>query len=378
MEAISKCDPRNLSSYLNEEDSGGFSALHHAAAFDEVNIVEVLLSCPDFNFNKRNHRGASALHAASCSGSMRVIRKLLASEHSQEIIDAQNEWGETALHLAAGAQQTGSVQTLLEAGADPKIKDRWGRCPFRVCVENGGHSATLSALTEAGISIDTDDIKKNMPQRHDPEPRNPALVAEFMDRLRLQSPARIFEPVVKGIYQDPKPANKSRLSDILETSLGSKLPVHAPASAPAPALALAPRSPPPVGSRKKALSKLVEFPGDPIAVAGLLADESVDPCGKDMFGVSALMKFAAWNKVDLLDLLLGRLSSDGRLSQAGAAFLNSISPQDHFTALHHAADMGALRTYNRLLACPEVDSTLRDKLGRTARGIAQERGIGEA
>ena len=37
-------------------------------------------------------------------------------------------------------------------------------------------------------------------------------------------------------------------------------------------------------------------------------DGAADPAGRDAFGLSALHKFAAWNKVDLLELLLPFLS----------------------------------------------------------------------
>jgi len=59
-----------------------------------------------------------------------------------------------------------------------------------------------------------------------------------------------------------------------------------------------------------ALSKLVEFPGDPTKLKELLSDPSVALNGKDMYGITALMKFAAWNKVDLLHLLLPLLDSE--------------------------------------------------------------------
>jgi hypothetical protein len=57
-----------------------------------------------------------------------------------------------------------------------------------------------------------------------------------------------------------------------------------------------------------ALSKVVEFPGDFIAIDQMLRDRTVNPAGKDMFGLTALHKFASWNKVDLLRLLSPHLS----------------------------------------------------------------------
>jgi len=47
--------------------------------------------------------------------------------------------------------------------------------------------------------------------------------------------------------------------------------------------------------RKPGLSKKVEYPGDAPEIARLLSEMSVDPGGKDMFGLTALHKFAACN-----------------------------------------------------------------------------------
>ena len=62
---------------------------------------------------------------------------------------------------------------------------------------------------------------------------------------------------------------------------------------------------------RAALSKLVEFPGDVDSVRQMLEQQipvAVDPAGKDMFGVAAIHKFSAWNKVDLLQLLIPYLT----------------------------------------------------------------------
>ena len=90
--------------------------------------------------------------------------------------------------------------------------------------------------------------------------------------------------------------------------------------------------PPP--SRKPALSKLVEYPGEPGEVARLLAAGEVEPHGCDLFGLTALHKFASWDKVDLLDLLLPHLDAAQCNQQVGA---------DQLPPLHAAADMGARR-----------------------------------
>jgi ankyrin repeat protein len=85
-----------------------------------------------------------------------------------------------------------------------------------------------------------------------------------------------------------------------------------------------------------------------------------------MFGMTALMKFAAWDKCDLIEMILPRLSKSD---------VNIVAPQTKFSALHHAADMGAQRAFKRLLAEPMMDAALRDVSGRTGLEIALANGF---
>ena len=76
--------------------------------------------------------------------------------------------------------------------------------------------------------------------------------------------------------------------------------------------------------------------------------------GRDMFGLAAIHKFAAWDKVDLLDELLPHLT-DAELSAAD---------KEGKTALHHAAEAGAVRAARRLLAETYVDEVAGLELAR--------------
>jgi len=136
----------------------------------------------------------------------------------------------------------------------------------------------------------------------------------------------------------------------------------AAASAP-PAAAAAPAPPPPAPAGaaarapppgKPALSKLVEYPGDAAEVRRLLESGECAAGGRDMFGLAAIHKFAAWDKVDLLDALLPHLT-DAELS---AAY------KEGKTALHHAAEAGAVRAARRLLAETYVDEVAGLELAR--------------
>lgn len=62
------------------------------------------------------------MHAASEKGHVDVLELLLLQENLDR--DAQDEEGNTALHVAADNQQTLAVQTLLEAGCPPHTENK--------------------------------------------------------------------------------------------------------------------------------------------------------------------------------------------------------------------------------------------------------------
>ncbi len=121
-------------------------------------------------------------------------------------------------------------------------------------------------------------------------------------------------------------------------------------------------------SDKIALSKLVEFPGDPAKLQTQLQDHKIALNGKDMYGITALMKFAAWDKVDLLELLLPHLS---------ASEVNVTGGKQKLPLLHYCVDMGASHTLSVLINDNRVDQGSRDEHGRTFREHALHTGKGE-
>ena len=115
--------------------------------------------------------------------------------------------------------------------------------------------------------------------------------------------------------------------------------------------------------RKPGLSKHVEYPGDPEAISTLLASGRVDPAGRDLFGLSALHKFCAWDKPELVALLLPYLT---------AANINAPAGAEKQTCLHVLAESGGARALRHLMAerAGELDVAAVDRQGRTAREVA--------
>ncbi|KAK3434010.1 hypothetical protein EUGRSUZ_D01523 [Eucalyptus grandis] len=82
-------------------DKAGESALHLTAYQGYVNvIVELIRSCPDA-FDMINTKGQSALHAAVIGGRENVVKYILGMPNMEDLINEQDNDGNTALHFAA-------------------------------------------------------------------------------------------------------------------------------------------------------------------------------------------------------------------------------------------------------------------------------------
>ncbi|KAK4048580.1 hypothetical protein OIO90_005750 [Microbotryomycetes sp. JL221] len=103
--------------------------LLYAAKTDLVELAQDVLSLApnDFDVNFRDGLGNTALHYAASSPSPDVLDLLLDFDATD--VDLQNRLeGATPMHLAVKLQneaaRQGVIQMLLDAGADPAIKDR--------------------------------------------------------------------------------------------------------------------------------------------------------------------------------------------------------------------------------------------------------------
>jgi ankyrin repeat protein len=122
------------------QDAGGSTALHHAAAFGDAAIMEMLLSA-GADVNARNGRGATPLHwAVSDEKRTRLLLEKGAA------INSQTESGRTALYLAASQSNRDAVlRLLLDKGADPNIATMGGRTPL-MAASAGGELGAMQLL----------------------------------------------------------------------------------------------------------------------------------------------------------------------------------------------------------------------------------------
>lgn len=148
--------------YGNTVNENGFTAMHAAAAFGHVEVVEMLLlfGC-DMN---RVTQAGTPLHCAVTSGKHAVVATLLFANADPNTC----LWnGITPLHLAAKKGDTWSVQKLLEAGATPTALDANGMTPLNMATIHNAPHVLCNLLVEKEaelklVNVDVDSFLENM------------------------------------------------------------------------------------------------------------------------------------------------------------------------------------------------------------------------
>uniref|UniRef100_A0A1I8FST4 ANK_REP_REGION domain-containing protein n=1 Tax=Macrostomum lignano TaxID=282301 RepID=A0A1I8FST4_9PLAT len=118
----------------NVSDRAGHTALHHAAFNGHPEVAELLLSrSPDMvnAFDKRDRR---ALHWAAYNGSVDLIDLLV--RHGAEI-NARDKQAFTPLHTAAACGNIFAARKLVDLGADVNAATLQGNTPLHVACLNG-------------------------------------------------------------------------------------------------------------------------------------------------------------------------------------------------------------------------------------------------
>ena len=287
------------------EDSHRKTPLHWACYYDETKVINALLTHSSTKPNCTSVRGETPLHIAAVANSPSAIEVLL--KNPDVHVNAVNIWSETALHLAGSAGNLKAVEALCRYTSlvDFSIEDLWQRTALQ-CAKENGYSK----------------------------------VVDFLESHLLQ--------------EKKQPSSSSSQSPSSSQSSSTT-----PSSS-TPSSTIPPSKPVP------ALSKLVEYPGKPEQIEDLLRDKKVIPEGKDMFGWTALHKFASWDKPNLIRILLPYLSVQS---------INQRGGPDHHTPLHSAIEMNAIHSVKCLLEHSSTHTGLRNKSGLSPLEYAQKLGL---
>ncbi|KAM4612398.1 ankyrin-2b [Polymixia lowei] len=132
-----------------ENGKSGFTPLHIAAHYGNVNVATLLLNRgAAVDFTARN--GITPLHVASKRGNTNMVRLLL-DRGSQ--IDAKTRDGLTPLHCAARSGHDPAVELLLERGAPMLARTKNGLSPLHMAAQ-GDHVECVKHLLQHKAPVD--------------------------------------------------------------------------------------------------------------------------------------------------------------------------------------------------------------------------------
>ena len=124
---------------VNSADHDGITPLHLACTIDHYNVGRLLEAGADAA--ACTCEGLTPLHLSARARQSNIIGMILDhyasidAEKKHEIVNSPDKDGRTPLHYACRSGRFETVLLLLEAGADPNIKDRSGCTPLRACTE---------------------------------------------------------------------------------------------------------------------------------------------------------------------------------------------------------------------------------------------------
>lgn len=123
---------------VNRKTCTGDSALHLAVKTESAECLQAVLSMPDIKLNDKNNDGNTALHLAADQADEKCLRLLLISP--EIMVNVCDSEGKTPLLRAAQKGNDACVQLLLSApGIDINQPDEDGRTPLTAAAERGHH-----------------------------------------------------------------------------------------------------------------------------------------------------------------------------------------------------------------------------------------------
>ncbi|XP_069097880.1 ankyrin-2 isoform X16 [Pleurodeles waltl] len=134
---------------VNRTTESGFTPLHIAAHYGNVNVATLLLNRgAAVDFTARN--GITPLHVASKRGNTNMVKLLL---ERQGQIDAKTRDGLTPLHCAARSGHDQAVEVLLERGAPLLARTKNGLSPLHMAAQ-GDHVECVKHLLHHKAPVD--------------------------------------------------------------------------------------------------------------------------------------------------------------------------------------------------------------------------------
>lgn len=109
-------------SAISEADNFGWTPLHFATHWDDLDLVKVLLLANNSVAYIKNEEGMTALHIAAREGRVHLLREI--EETCPDIWDFEDKCGRTALHIAVARGNIEAVKFILEKVSEDHINQQ--------------------------------------------------------------------------------------------------------------------------------------------------------------------------------------------------------------------------------------------------------------
>jgi ankyrin len=130
------------------------TALHYAVRYNQVVLMDYLLSALKIDVNCKNELSETPLHLAAACGRKEAVECLLRHEAK---IDALDKLKRPPLHWAFLSKNVGTITALLDAGANVKVKNTNGETALHIAACHGFQSAVERCLEQDIANINNTD-----------------------------------------------------------------------------------------------------------------------------------------------------------------------------------------------------------------------------
>ncbi|KAK7094362.1 hypothetical protein V1264_005937 [Littorina saxatilis] len=185
---------------VHDKYAEGRTGLLVACKAGQGNIADLLIDLgADVNVSVTSwwEGPQTPLFFACHTGLIRTVELLL--KHNA-VIDAINEWKETALHWAcrhnSPTASADITRLLLDAGADVNAQDRWGRTPPHYAAWHG-NTETLRRLIHHKADLNATDDEGRTPLRFAFRASKPSIIITQLVEAKAET-GRVHQAVVRG------------------------------------------------------------------------------------------------------------------------------------------------------------------------------------
>jgi ankyrin repeat protein len=137
---------------ISEGDACGWIPLHYAAHYGNVEVVELFLEKNISLAYKKDKEGMSALHISAKEGHVNVMRTLITKcPYTCELLDNKSR---TALHLAVESGNIDAVEIFLKELAFQDLineQDEEGNTPLHLAAINGRYEILMMLVDDKRV-----------------------------------------------------------------------------------------------------------------------------------------------------------------------------------------------------------------------------------